>query len=560
MVVCLLAGCDRLTDEVDVYDGPDMADALDAFARDQSLLDPDLSPDPDVSPDVEVPDDPDISYVETIDDTDEGDIQIPPPLILEFDATTVPHPLLDTGKFILYRQPDLSGPGCDSISTLELPSGGFSSPDFRIENSFTFKSLPGLQKDLVQGWIVVGMAWSSQDMDKRLRAWGCKEVTVHWMETLTVSIELITIPPALRGTYEIESRFDLISGLPPSAAAVVDTVTGFFQNPPARVFQAFCDGNLNTASLRTFCDLLFVDPENPSMTNLTHIGEVAFDIFSGNTTNLLTTNCPDTNTPEVCADLAGIGDEFDLILRNITLLSTVRCSSEPDRVTGTGTCTETWHTLLTRWTLGRNCVPSGTACGWLRLPFDLVPGIGADVTAQFEVILDDSDRLAVGNHTVDFDFLGLVNFAIEKLLLPAIFGSGSDGLPAVDSWENLFGVMLGGKSCLFVNDCCETFATNLVDRVGQTGGLTTNLATSACSALIELGPAYLRNLLTSPGDNPRGFTIGTPPDQPCQLHDFKWRGRVDSWGEPFEQCTWDLGLTLGGTTINPQGQFLGIRQ
>jgi hypothetical protein len=487
------------------------------------------------------------------------EIKDPNPLTVGFETYTGQHPLLDTGKIVIYKQEGPASPVCASVDPLNLPQGGYGTPDMSILNSFAFKTLPNLDKDLTQTWTVVGVAWESSDQNKTIRAWGCKEVTVEWMGMRTAFIELKDIPPRLVGTYDLDSEFDLVSGLPPNVATVINFIIDFFQNPTGALLKLMCDPNLGGSYLETICEYLFIDPKKPELDSLSWIGSIASELMNAILIGLLVDNCPDQNRPETCADIIKVGGDVGSILRKFHLLSTVRCDTEPDRVTRSTTCFEVWHTVVLRWTLGKDCELFDPECGKMQLSFYAIPGIGAAVSANMQVSLDDKNRLAVEKHPIDLKYGAIINFAIEKILLPQIFGDGSDGLPAVDSYESLIGSLLAGKGCLVSNNCCQTFATNLINQTGPAAGLTTNLVKGACDALIQTGSVYLRNFLVGLDATPQNFTLGTPVGQPCQLYDANRDMKFDAWGKSNDPCLWDAGLKIGGTTYSPDGTFFGVR-
>jgi hypothetical protein len=461
--------------------------------------------------------------------------------------------LLDMGKVFLFKQDKTSKPKCSDLNIGNLPTATLSSPDILLTQPAVFSELPDLETDQVQNYTIVGLARQGTGP---VQAYACNDTDgrVEWGGTRYVELQLIDLLPSLKGSYDITNTFDLVSGLPPNVANVVYAIIGFFQNPTAELMLLICKAG--GQSLQDFCGYLFSDPQNPSIDQLTSTGDIVFQIVNAILIGILQQNCPYEQDPTLCTKIYWTGKDVSEILTKFQLLSTFTFSQEPDKdgYLPSSACSERWHTLRIRWTLGLDCPPNDDTCGWRNIPLG-GSGLPDVITGTFEATVSvqkGQPAMEIKPHVLLLKYGALVNFAIEKLLLPQMFGDGSDGLPAVDSYEALIGSLLAGRECLVTNDCCSKFAEQVTQ---QTFGLTKNFVEGACQALIQTGAQYLRQQLTSLDTETGNFTIGTK--EPCTLYDVNKDMKIDAFGKKDDQCLWDARLLVGGTTYSPNGTFYG---
>ncbi len=471
------------------------------------------------------------------------------PLSVGFADYKGMYPLIDTAKVYLFKQGGTGKPKCADLNLANLPTATVVSPDVYITQTAVFAELPNLETEKIQYYTILGLARSGQGP---VQAYACNDTDgkVEWGGKKYVELTLIDIPPSLKGSYDITNTFDLVSGLPPNVANVVYTIVGFFENPAAQIMLLICQAGEDT--LEDFCEYLFQDPQNPDINKLTTTGDVVFQILNVFLLSLIEQYCP-FEDPSLCGKIYWTGKDVGDILTKFQLLSTFTFLQEPDSNghLPAAACQEKWHTVRVRWTLGLDCPPADENCGWKNLPLG-GPGLPDIITGNFEADLVQASKLSIAPHTLNFKYGALVNFAIEKLLLPQVFGDGSDGLPAVDSYEALIGSLLAGKECLITDDCCSKFAENVTN---QTFGLTKNFVEGACQALVDTGANYLRQQLLSLDAQSDNFTIGTK--SPCPVFDTDKNMRFDAFGKKTEQCEWDAKLVVGGTAYAPVGTFWG---
>jgi len=459
------------------------------------------------------------------------------------------YPLIDSANVFLFKQGANKKPGCADIDIAHPPTATVKSETIYITQTAIFPELPGLETEKVQYYTILGLARSGQGP---IQAYACNDVDgkVEWGGKKYVELQLVDIPPALKGSYDITNVFDLVSGLPPNVANVVYAIIGFFENPSAQIMILICQAGGQT--LEDFCGYLFTNPQNPKISELTTTGDVVFQIINAVLIGLLEQNCP-FEDKTLCGKIYWTGNDVGDILTKFQILSTFTFLQEPDKDghLPAAACQEKWHTVRVRWTLGLECPPADDNCGWKNLPLG-GPGLPDIISGNFEANLLAGNKMEIKPHTLNFQYGALVNFAIEKLLLPQMFGDGSDGLPAVDSYEAMIGSLLAGKECLITDDCCSKFAEAVTN---QTFGLTKNFVEGACQALITTGATYLRQQLLSLDATPDNFQIGTKTA--CPVYDTDKNMTFDAFGKKTEPCEWDARLTVGGTTYAPVGTFWG---
>lgn len=474
------------------------------------------------------------------------------PLTVGFADYKGQYPFLDTAQVLLFKQKD-GKPKCSELKLGALPPATVASKEQAMGTNFIFKQLPGLEADQTQVYSIVGTA--KQGKDGPIQAYACDDTNgkVEWKQKRYVELTWQDVWPRVAGPYDIYSTFDLVDGLPPDVQSVVGTVTGFFLNPAAEIMLLFCKASSSSDTLKDFCGYLFTNKDAPKIDELSTTGQVVFDIVNAVLVAILEKYCPFEDKTK-CGKIYWAGKDIASIFEKFQVISTLEFPSEPDDSGKVADVKETWHSVRLRWTLGANCPPEDDECGWKKFSFSVIPGIEKTVTGKFDATLT-SGKLSIPNHTVTMKYGALVNFAIEQWLLPSIFGNGSDGLPAVDSYEEMIGAMLAGKACLQDESCCETFAQEVSK---SASGVTKTLIKSACDALILYGAKYLRDKLTALDTTPDNFSLATK--SPCTIEDKNKDMKFDAIGSKTSPCEWDATLKVSGFDYKPVGTFYGNAQ
>jgi len=358
------------------------------------------------------------------------------------------------------------------------------------------------------------------------------------------------------------SNFDMITPLSDEVKQVVNVVLGFFDDPPGAVLGLNCVLKDQDAALEDVCDNTFNNPDDPSLSDLTVVGTVSFEIINARLLAIL--------EDSLGQDVILTGNDVAAVFKDIDILSTITLKNEPDAAgfLGESSTEHEWHTVSFQWTVGAGCNPDDPDCGLKSFSFN---AIGQDLLAvSFAAQAGGDaagwsagtyDKMTVEPHPLSFKYGAFVNVFIEKVLLPTLAGDGSDGLPVVDSWEKFLRVLVGGKECLLTNTCCTVWSEEVA---AQTGGWVEPILKSGCDLMVSVGADYLRGLLSDlDGAGEDEFVLGTKEGIPCTLYDVDASQTIDSWGkkEPPElNCLWDVKVKLEGGDHHLEVPFWGIRQ
>jgi hypothetical protein len=473
------------------------------------------------------------------------------PLIVGFADYKGQYAMLDKAEIRLFKQAANGKPKCADLKLDALPAADVVSPKVAIEGSFSFVSLPNLEADVTQTYTILALAQAGTGPTQ---ATACNDVDgkVTWGQKKYVELTLADLAARIAASYDVTSTFDLVSGLPPAVSQVIYVITNFFENPAAELMVLLCTAGKDNGTIMDFCEYIFTDATKPDPKQLTATADVILDIVNAVLIGLLEANCPGSD-PTLCTKIWFTGQDVSDILTHFELLSTITIGKEPD-ATGAlkaADCKEVWHSVRLRWTLGLDCDPADTTCGWQKFSFSAIPGIDDSINGSFDGLYKDG-TLTIDAHKLNLKYGALIDFTLEKWILPKLFGDGKDGLPAVDSFETALGALLAGRACLQDDSCCDTFAENVS---GSTTSVTKNVVKAACTALIQTGSKYLRDQLQALDATPDNFTIGTK--EPCQTVDSNKDMKIDALGSKEKQCVWDAKLTVGSTDYVPAGTFYG---
>lgn len=492
---------------------------------------------------------------------------------------------VDSVKVKLFRQPPdprnagqylLAGRSCTELvayikddDEIHMPAADILSSEARIGGSFKFEEVhfTDLAGDPEQMFTVLAVG---QDANRVNRIVGCDDqnALVRYEESITVVVPMVDLPPRLKGQYEVRSEFDLVSALPDDVEQVVDYILDFFDDPALTVIRILCDvGQDFTEDL---CGFIMNDNGTPNTT-----GTIVIGILNGIIEGLGQGNWFGTTLD--------VGADIGRMLRELTFLSTMEFSEEPDedgwidpRTTG-----EDWHGFRYRWTLdiGPACADDPT-CGWVE--YDLARIVEGGVTAEFEASVNTAQEgtdppwslLTVEEHPLTIKYGALLNWIIQDIVLPRLAGGEPpDGLPRVDTYEELIKAILAGRECLreeqlagCPNCCCQEFAVNVIGDADIP--MAENLVIAACDAVVQFGAGYIENLLlgldlqTGDPEAENAFVIGTMPGAPCRIYDTDQNLEIDAFGHESNPCMWQVRIRVnlfGGTDIYVDAAFFGCR-
>lgn len=470
----------------------------------------------------------------------------------------------------------------DLFDVNNLPPAVSTSPNLKFDKAWAVSSaytgtLPADGSNL--SFTVVALGWKAgtSSMTGNPVIGGCADGTtststfnVHLnkstkgIEGDNLLINIRDLPLRLKGVYDMTTFIDLLSLLPATVEKFVKIILNIVSDPVAGILTTVCQ--LTNGSLQDICAAIFTDPANPDPDQLSGVGGIVVTFLK----DILYAALP----PQVLQVITTTKD-LKQILENFTIGGTIEILQEPDSsgYLSDKYTTHTWSSITYKWSLGQSCPATDPNCGKKTLNFDQFQPNA--VVGHFELwrnFLPNSqvpdDTIKIGKHALDVKWGALVNFIIEKQLLPLITYDPKDpSAPTIDSYEKLLKYLLGGsKKCLIKDTCCADFVAGITS---QTSGLANSLLTAACNAGTTLGPAflegYLNSLDTASGNvaTGQGLILGAPK---CPILDPDGDNVVDDLGSPdlsstTNQCQWDMTLGIGGGTPKAiSARFFAIRQ
>ena len=443
---------------------------------------------------------------------------------------------------------------CAGLDPGDLPSADVAGPPKGLQQSAAFSSLPGLTEEGTQAYTIVGLG---SDQSKPPVVWGCNEnVTVTSTGSQNVVIPLSDLPPKWKGAYEVTTKFDIVSALPDNVEQVVDTILGFFLDPSGQLLVLVCTFGADLGVVGDLCDFIFQDPSNPCLE------DACFETAGIAAKNIINNLLSDLLEDNVGGTILETGQDIAKILTELELQATFTFHAEP-RADGTFDMVqednkpwtaEEWHSISYRWTLGLNCPPNDDNCGKHTFPISAFQGgtVTGAFSGKVEYVGNDF-FLHVDKHPLNIKYGALLDYIIQKQLLPLITGDGSSGVK-VDTYEEFLKTLLGGAECLtweidpsVDKTCCEQFAADLA---GSTTSLTADIAEAACSAGIPVVSEQLSKLLTDldVDTDEGGFTLETSVG--CQCYDHDSNQSIDTWGALDKPCHWSTKLSVGDPIEN----------
>lgn len=374
-------------------------------------------------------------------------------------------------------------------------------------------------------------------------AHGCKAgVEIVKGQTTEVTVTAADLPWQYEGDYLLETTMDLHSGLSGTAGDGVKLLIDLFAEPGQTAVLAACKNA--SGVLSTVCPFLVSGGQLTSTgIAVASAADSAFYALVGATLG--------SGTIDVGKTISGL-------LSNLRFQSTLSLSSEPGAVDGTlakfapGTANEKWDTLRFPWKFGQSCAPDDDTCGFQVVKLGDV--FGASLEATLDAGVDAEDRLAIAQHPVSgFRYGTLLDFLIEKRVLPLLFNDPVEQLPTIDSFEKIIATLFGDKYCLKYNDCCAYFESKIQNSVPAYVLL---VAEPACELAIPAAASWIRGKLTELTGE---LVIGTAaPGCPARLVDDD--RKVDAFGKKTEPCAWDASFDFSGEPFLPKATFVGERK
>ncbi len=458
-----------------------------------------------------------------------------------------------TYQAYLYRQTAQKPYPCTEVLTDGFKgTASLQSPITNIAQTWKIPELEGLESDGTQDYTVYVTAKNPQ---QAIIAWGCSDAagSVQWGIPKTITVQLEDRPPLYAGTYTVTSHFDFVSALPDSVKPWVYGVLDFFEDPVGQILVLGCmAGNeFGVGALDDLCGLVFNDVANPNINDMTSTGKIATDILKAIIAGL--------SEDTIWGDVLNSGADISQMLKHFQIDAYVTFAAEPD-AEGYWTeeqTAESWHTVYVKWSLNANCDPGfDPSCGLMQFSLESIQQ--NPVQGKFSARVENTWDLTIDKHALNLSYGALLNYIIEKQLLPLLAGDGTDGLPVIDTYEELIQSLVAGKECLdpsFGMTCCAKFGKDIASKAGNIGE---SVVTGMCDALVSFGADFLRDQLegldTSTGD---AFKIGTA--ETCKFYDVDNDMKVDNFGTIAKPCTWEVDLKLFGATTTIDATFWATR-
>ncbi len=440
-------------------------------------------------------------------------------------------------------------------------------PGLKLTGQMVIEGLPGLETAGAQQWMVAVRGPSGGSV----AAHGCTSgVEVKFEETREVAVDVTDLPLLFGGTYDSTSSVDMHTGLPGTAGDVISLLVGLFTDPGKVALEAACKNA--GGSLKTICGLI---------TN----GDGTLNSIGMAVAQVATEACFALAKEQIGEGVIFDGQSLAALLQKMRFGSILTLAAEPSMPDTTGmggaafapeATSESWETVSYRWTFLQGCDPTDDESCWQTIKLvDLyginlqAAGFGAGVTAKNE--------LWIQKHAVPgFDYGVLVNFLVEKKILPLLFGDGSkttpEGgqIPPIDSYDKIIATIFGDDLCLGythpdsnMGDCCWWFAQK--DQVKEVYAIVPDnpflsgedLAIDACNAAIPAAANFIRGEVAKLGGT---LNVGTFADQPCWAADQQGDRVVDNLGDKSNACVWDLTIEVTGGDFEPINSWHGLHK
>jgi hypothetical protein len=438
-------------------------------------------------------------------------------------------------------------PTCADVnpdSNTVLPTPAKTAGPIAIGQPATFTDLPGLQAGITQQWTVqlIGPPGAVPV------AVGCTAgVVVTHGQSQQITISVGDLPLRFKGSYAITTDMNMYDNLPSSGADAINTFLQVLTDPGTLVLIQTCDNASGITG--TLCGLLLSNgqPSGIGLSLATLVNDKAALIIQ----------------QQIGADGPTAAQHLVDMLKQMQLSSTITFQAEPvDSMQGgqstafpAGMSTEVWETATINWTLGKQCNPNDPNCGLETVPLASV--YGSTPQAAFDASVNQSNGLSIAKHTVPLMTYGqLVNYVVEKKVVPHLFGDGTDGFPKVDTYENVAAIILGSKGCIPNYDqCCEEFKTKA--SAFSIPSFLLGTVKSVCLSSIPGVAGWMRNkmlALSAP------LTIGTYPNTPCQAVDTTGDRNVNTLGSVQQKCQWEATFQMGNEVFQPASFWTGVRK
>ena len=452
----------------------------------------------------------------------------------------------------LFQQGEDGLPGCDSkLDLYDHTAADYQGAIAALTESVKFLDFAGLDAQASQAFTV--LAYSTNEAGVVV-AWGCDDGAATWTpdSAALVLVPLADRSPLVAGTYGVTTVVDLSSAVPPPYDEPVDLVLALFQNPASQLMLLACQLGGPEDPVGDLCAMVFTNAAYPDTDALTVLGGVVMDAV-----NQLAAYASEGT---LWGSVLQIGGDVADVLVALELHATFTWQGEPE---SGGTWAgddgqETWDGVTLKWTTESDCDPlEDDSCGESNLGFGAIQV--EPVSAALPASLVDGWSLQIDDHPLPLHYGALVDGVLQKLVLPLLAGNGSDGMMAIDSYEKLLEMLVGGKGCLDPGSeetCCQVLVAQIAAGGELTDDATGEILVAACEDLLALGAEALETSLTNLHPE-EGLHLGTAA--PCPLYDTDGDLQIDGFGDKSDPCVWTIAVGAGDDAAIFDGIFWGVR-
>lgn len=468
-------------------------------------------------------------------------------------------------KARLTLQPTDGQPACQDIDLGDtLPKAQWESPgNLKWDKPWTItypSFVKWVEKEVGKNggnplkFTVIGIAAKSNV--GAIRAAGCIDTgaTITYnpatqaVEGSDVTVIVKDLPPRLKGTYDMVTRLDLLSVLPDSVEFVFKAIFDIITDPVAGTLSLTC--KLGNGKLDSFCGLIFDDVKKPDVNNLKQpFGALIVKFLDAILYGFLPAN--------VKSGLSA-GADLGKILTDLEMNGIIELKQEPDNsgfLSKTHTKDE-WQSVTYKWSLGQACNPKDPNCG--KKTFSFVAFQQDAIVGHFDLWRDAlKSEIKIGEHGLGIKWGALLNYIIQKQLLPAITADKNNpAAPVVDSYGKLIKSLLAGKQCLVKDTCCADFGKEFEKKQSlvKAGFLETT-----CDLMVTLGASFIESQLVALDvDTSKGKSM-TIKTEGCAIYDDNQDMIIDSIGKSTNQCSWNMQVKFGGKPQQVKATFFATR-
>lgn len=364
-------------------------------------------------------------------------------------------------------------------------------------------------------------------------AWGCNDSRPLIEDGFDQEVEVLMeeLRPQVEGSYDVETRVDLIDALPEPWRTNLDLIGRFFTDPAdALVFLMLGDPNDNNDG---WLGGLFLDSQP--------FHDLVYNLLSDLINPLL---------PPELRQLFTFGANVYRVVTQFTLAGYVDLGAPAADGTLVAGQVHRYDRLRLKW----NCDQQGNNCDDYEIGMTDLSDVGY-LSGEFSgrVATYGTDTyLLVDRHAFTFNYGALILSIFEQLIFPEIFGPGVDTMQEVlESFIDCQGIAnaIDPQNVFdpFIVNACHggvsALADQLLDQIAGVGSGVPNLSFGTFPVVNDWDVAQSGCQMLEP--------VAYPEDAP-----FRYFERL---GTPEDRCAWDAQLITSQEVRAIRSDFFGVR-